>query len=180
MSNSKAPSSTDYVIVFPLDSEKKLSRTTYSAEMTQGRASSDDVNRALNLFDLVFSRLTSPSDFWKTLFWRSVMPFIVFFMFGPGFFLMYALIGVYYLYHKNQHEIQRSKTEIENIMQTVQPGYLKRGLRWRFPEDSNGWVELIKEYRDVEKHGDVEVQVQNIYEPPQNVAQEVQTTVHNA
>jgi len=58
-------------------------------------------------------------------------------------------------------------------MQTVQPGYLKRGLRWRFPDDSNGWIELIKEYRDVEKSGDISIKVDDqktVYEPPQNVA----------
>jgi len=171
--SSETPKSTDYIIVFPLDSEKRLSRTTYSPEMTQGRASSDDIDRALNLFDLVFSRLTSPSDFWKTLFLRSVLPFIIFFTCGLSFFVVYCLIGVYYLYHKNQRELQRSKTEIQNIMQTVQPGYLKRGLRWRFPDDSNGWIELIKEYRDVEKSGDISIKVDDqktVYEPPQNVA----------
>ena len=55
-----------------------------------------------------------------------------------------------FLYEKNQ-QIKRVKTDLESVIQNVQPGYLKRGLRWRIPEDSYNWIELIKEYHKNEQ-----------------------------
>jgi hypothetical protein len=195
----EAPLSTDYVIVFPVNADKKFSRTIYSSAMTQGRASSDDVHHALNLFEIIFSRLSiSTADLWRSLLWRFILPFIAIFMCEINymlrhsepiwfFFWVYCIAGVCYLLYNRNQEIKRAKTDIESIVQTVQPGYLKRGLRWRIPEDSCGWIELIKEYREGEKASDVAVQVhpsgieksnemKSHYEPPQNASQEMKPT----
>jgi len=97
------------------------------------------------------------------------------------FFFVYCFLGICYLLYTRSQEIKRAKTDIESIVQTVQPGYLKRGLRWRIPEDSCAWIELIKEYREGEKGGDVAVQVHPVesksqYEPPQGVEMVKTTT----
>jgi len=68
-----------------------------------------------------------------------------------------------------------AKADIEEVIKIVQPGYLKKGLRWHIPEESRGWIELIKEYRTgVEFSSDPnEVQknekVESRYEPPQKI-----------
>jgi len=100
------------------------------------------------------------------------------------FFFVYCFVGICHLLYTRNQEMKKAKTDIENIVQTVQPGYLKRGLRWRIPEDCCGWIELIKEYREGEKSGDVAVQVhptesnqvKSQYEPPQDVEMVKTTT----
>ena len=198
-----APLSTDYVIVFPLNSDKRFSRTIYSSAMTQGRASTDDVNRALNLFEIIFSRLNvAAGDLWKSLFFRFIMPFIALMFCEMGymirysgpiwfFFFVYCFFGICYLLYNRNKQTVRAKEDIENIIKTVQPGYSQRGLRWRIPEDSCNWIELIKEYREAEQPSGPSVQVhpaksqennemKSQYEPPRNVPQaqpqEVQMT----
>jgi len=154
-----APSSTEYVIVFPMNpSDKRFSRTIYSPEMTSGRVSTKEVHQALSLFELAMSRAVTPSDFKKSFCQRFLLPFLMlwalwtFFMprrFEPFWlcFAFYCVVGIYYLSKKKNAQTKRVKEDSQSVLDFVQPGYLKKGLRWRIPEESFEWIELIKEYR---------------------------------
>ena len=57
------PSSTEDSIIFPFNlSSKGFSRGTYSAKLTLGRASVDDINQVLTLVELVLLRLESTRE----------------------------------------------------------------------------------------------------------------------
>jgi len=96
-------------------------------------------------------------------------------------FVVYCFIGIFYLFANKNAQTKRAKADTEGIIDLVQAGYLKRGLRWRIPEESYGWIELIKEYREneminappVQVHG---TKVNNQYEPPQSVPETTTST----
>ena len=80
--------------------------------------------------------------------------------------------------------MKKVKADLENLMGMIQPSYANRGLRWRIPDESYGWIELIKEYRvegevrvplAVQVHGGE--QVKSNYEPPQEMRSLDTTTV---
>jgi len=95
--------STDYTIVFPLSVQNEISRTVYSSSMTQGRASCDDINRALKLFELTFARSNiSKVDLYLSLFWGYFVPYVVLSFFSSmisereliwTWFFIYCLTG---------------------------------------------------------------------------------------
>ncbi len=165
------PLSNDYVIVFPMNpSEKRFSRTTYSAEMTNGRASTEEVNQALSLFELAMSRAVTKSEFSTSLRRRFLYPFLIiwvlfmFILYRASstllfWFAIYCAVGIYYLVKNKNAQNQRVKEDSKNVLDIVQPGYLQKGLRWRIPEESYEWIELIKEYRESEKPSAIAVQI---------------------
>jgi len=177
-----------YIISFPLNSDKKFCRAGNFSAITRGRASSEDINRALNLFEIPLSRSNSFSgiDFLKRLLCKFILPFLVIGFVSGIFrhwksevifkvFQAYCFISIGYLSYDITQQIQRVRNDWELIIKTIQPGYLKRGLRWRIPEETVDRVELIKEYYDVERHDDLEVLVDNGCEPPQSVVQDILT-----
>ena len=188
------PLSTDYVIVFPINSQdKKFSRSIYSPAMTNGRASSEDINQALSLFELALSRGISTSEMVKSFCWRFLLPLVMLMFFEGNYmlrrsesiwfcFVVYCIVGIFSLFANKNAQTKRAKEDSQGIIDLVQPGYLKRGLRWRIPDESYGWIELIKEYRENEMISAPVVQVHqsmpqnNQYEPPQNVVPEAKTT----
>jgi len=175
--------SNDYVIVFPMNSsDKRFSRTIYSPEMTNGRASSEDINQALSLFELALSRDISTSEMIKSFCWRFLLPLILLMMFTANYmlrrpeviwscFAAYCVVGIIYLFTSKNAQTKKAKAESQGILDFVQPGYLKGGLRWRIPEESYDRIELIKEYRENETiSAPPTVKTNNNqYEPPQNV-----------
>jgi len=193
-----APLSTDCVIAFPFTSNKKFSRTIYSQEMTQGRASSEDINQALTLLEIGYSRLPTKFSLFKSIASRYLLPFIMLFWIYCEFILHFYYNGYYYRYqtfvimwvfftiyciagscyqvYDRKRQLKQAETELEDILKMTQAGYLKRGLRWRIPDDSYGWIELIKEYR-VEDGVQETDEAKSQYVPPENVVdQEVKTS----
>ena len=186
---SRVPLSTDTVIAFPLTSNKKFSRSIYTPEMTQGRASSDDINQTLTLLEVIFTRTPSKLSLIMSLVFQLVLPFwllifiieeYTYYRFqGPKMilllFLIYCIIGISYLIYKHRRQMNTAKADIEEVIKIVQPGYLKKGLRWRIPEESRDWIELIKEYHtDVKFSSDLnEAQksekAESGYKPPQKI-----------
>jgi len=60
------PSSSDYTIVIPFNEEdNKFSRISYSASLTGGRASSEEVNEVLTLLDTIANNVPTPFQFYK-------------------------------------------------------------------------------------------------------------------
>jgi len=185
--------STDYTIVFPLSVQNEISRTVYSSSMTQGRASCDDINRALKLFELTFARSNiSKADLYLSLFWGYFVPFMVLRFFSSMFrdieliwawFFIYCLIRFGHMLYDRNQQMKRARTDCELVIKTIQPGYLKRGLRWHLPEDSMDRIELIKEYCSNQKPRDpAGISGSNNvakpqYQPSQSVPQEVKTTI---
>jgi len=185
--------STDYTIVFPLNGGKEFSRAVYSSSMTQGRASSDDIDRALKLFELIFARSNiSKVDLYLSLFWGYFVPYVVLSFFSSmisereliwTWFFIYCLIRTGYMFYDRNQQTKRARTDCELIIKTIQPGYLKRGLRWHLPEDSMDRIELIKEYcnngkvRDPAGISGSNNVVKPQYQPSQSVPQEVKTTM---
>ena len=146
------PQSTDNMIVFRLDSfSKKFSRETYAPEMTDGKVSSQEVNQALAVFEIAMSRAVSSFDLIKNLFFRFLLPYLLLEFIGVRvliiwlFFIAYCVAGISYLLKEGNEKIERSRAEMKSVIELIQPGYLAKGLRWRIPESSFGWVELIKE-----------------------------------
>ena len=192
----RVPLSTDYVIVFPVNSsDKKFSRSIYSPAMTNGRASSEDIDQALSLFEIALSRGISYSDVVKgikSFCWRFVLPFIILLCLEGNYmlrrsetvwlcFVAYCFTGIYYLFANKNAQTKRTKADTERIIDLVQPSYLKKGLRWRIPEGSYGWIELIKEYRENEVINAPPAQVHETklnsqYEPPQSVPETTTAT----
>jgi len=176
-----------YIISFPLNSDKKFCRAGNFSAITRGRASSEDINRALNLFEIPLSRSNNFSgDFFKRFLCRFILSLPVFVFVSVIFrhwdsevifriFCVYCFILICYVLYDQSQQIERVRNDWELIIKTIQPGYLKRGLRWRIPEDTVDRVELIKEYYDVERHDDLEVLVDNGCEPPQSVVQDILT-----
>jgi len=155
----KAPLTTSSTIIFPLNQkEKRFSRSVYSEAMTQGRVASADINYALCFFEVIVSRVTSLSDLKKSLIWRYLVPFVilVFFKFAneidnPSFvwfwFWVYCIFGVVIQLSNRHKQVAKAKVDLEGVIQMVQPAYLKKGLKWRVPQDPSVWIELVKEYR---------------------------------
>lgn len=153
------PETTGNMIVFRLNSfSKKFSRETYSPEMTDGKVSSQEVNQALAVFEIAMSRAVSSFDLIKNLFIRFLLPYLLIEFFDMCyfirgrlmwiiwlFFVAYCAAGISYLLMEGNEKIERSRAEMKCVIELIQPGYLAKGLRWRIPEGSFGWVELIKE-----------------------------------
>jgi hypothetical protein len=188
--------STDDILVFPLSSDKKFSRPTYSPAMTSGRASTEDINHTLSLFELALSRVSTTTDLVKSFTLRCFLPFVMLLFIQERYirtgisdpiwfwFSIYCIVGIFYIFSDRNRQIKKSKTDLDSLIELTQPGYLKRGLRWRIPEES-GWIELIKEHCDDEQLIAPVVQVHpnqaNVkmnfqYEPPQNVGRDERTT----
>ncbi len=183
------PLSNDYVIVFPLNlSDKKFSRTIYSPEMTNGRASTEEVNQALSLFELAMSGAVTKSEFSTSLRRRFLYPFLILWVFcmfimyrsSPLLWLgfaIYCIVGICCLFRNKKTQNTRTKADSQSVLDFVQPGYLSKGLRWRIPEESYEWIELIKEYRESETSSATAVQVYPEL-PPLDVSVNYQYVVH--
>jgi len=221
---SKTPLSTDCVIVFPLNRRNKFSRTLYSAAMTQGRASLDDVNQVFTLLEFILVRLQSKLSLLMSLILRFFLPFMVLLCYhekrwydsnynndydsyysssryrSGGFrytsfderiwawFAFYCVAGIGYMLFDRRRQMKQVKADIEEVIKMVQPGYVERGLRWRVPDESYGWIELIKEYhQEAEPSAPVVVQVhsgakagekvKSLYEPLNEVSQETEISI---
>jgi len=182
-----APLSIDCVIAFPYTSDKKFSRTIYSSEMTQGKATSEDINQALTLFEVCYSRLPSIFSLFTSIALRYFLPAfillytycdLIFYSYYNNywiFFAIYCVGGIYYQVYDRKKQLKNAKAELEDIMKVIQPGYLKRGLRWRVPDNSYGWIELIKQYRiDVNGAQESEKSRSEYVPPHQNVDENVE------
>lgn len=173
--------SNDYVIVLPLAPfDKKFNRSMYSAEMTDGRASSEDIDQALKLFEIALSRYVSTWEMVQSIFWRFFLPLIVLIIFDCSYmlrrtetiyfcFTIYCIVGVLYLFVNEHFQNKRVRGDCQGALDFVQPDYMKRGLRWRIPEEFNGRIELIKEYRENEIVSPPVAKANSQYEPPQNI-----------
>jgi len=130
--------------------------------MIQGKASRDDIDQILTLLELIFPRI--PTAFGLLTSWalRLLLPLILTIFLDQGeafrdpYFIwtllwIYSIIGIAYLLHDNNKRTRQAKTEIETVLKMVQPAYLRRGLRWRIPENLGGWIELVKEYNGNEQ-----------------------------
>jgi len=151
------PSSSDSVIVFPWNSShQKFDRKFYSSDLTQGRASSDDINQVLTLFELIFPRIPSSSIFLTSWTLRFLFPMIVMILFelnrvfrnsdfAWSLLSIYWVVGLIHLFSERYEKREQAKAELEEVLKMVQPAYIKRGLRWRVPEELGGWIELMKD-----------------------------------
>jgi len=122
------PESTDNMIVFRLNSlNKKFNREAYSLEMTDGRASSQEVSQALTVFEIAMSRAISSFDLTKNLFMRFFLPYLVveffdmcYFIRGKLiwlFFVAYCAVGIFYLLMEGNEKMERSRAEMKSVIE---------------------------------------------------------------
>jgi hypothetical protein len=156
----KAPLTSDSTIIFPLNQkEKRFSRSVYSEAMTQGRVSSADINYALCFFEIITSRVTSQPDLKSSFILRYLIPFAILMFFKVTdqiqissvwfWFWLYCIFGVLIQLSSRNTQIKKAKADLEGVIQMIQPAYLKKGLKWRVPQDPSVWIELVREYRQV-------------------------------
>jgi len=149
--------------------------------MTQERASLDDIDQVFTLLEFILVRLQSRFRLFLSFIWRFFLPFVVLLSYqesysGSGYyyddrgssyygrskyvtfderiwawFAFYCVVGVGYMLFDRRRQMKQVKADVEEVIKMVQPGYVQRGLRWRVPDESYGWIELIKEYRQAEE-----------------------------
>ncbi len=151
------PESTDDVIIFPYSSgSQKFSRTVDSTKITQGKASLNDINDVLSIFELVYSRTASPIRFVMNLFLSYVIPYMLFWnsywfdyrlseTMRYGTLVFFSIMTNFSLY-KRMRETGRRKVHLQRMIEMIRPAYAKRGLVWGFSETFFCcWLELKKE-----------------------------------
>jgi len=154
------PSSSDSMIIFPFSPiEIKFNREFYSPGMTEGRASSYDINQVLTLLELVFPRFPTTFSYLVSCVWRFLLPAVILIIFDIGeilkdstsfwiFFFVYWGFGNSFLLFQREHAAKKAREDLQGLLAMVQLGYMQRGLRWRIPEQHSRWIELVKEYNE--------------------------------
>jgi hypothetical protein len=165
------PESTDDTIVFPYSSgSQKFSRTVDSTKVTQGKASLEDINNVLTVFELVISKVSSTRRFLLGLVCLFYFPY---FMLNQAhwvyyelslslrmYYLIFALPAVTYFIFKRMRETGRRKDNIKKMIEMIRSAYAKRGLRWHFTESFFcTWLELKKEGSTEEQNNNISVEV---------------------
>jgi len=151
------PESTDDVIIFPFSyGSQKFSREDDSTRIIQGKASLDDINDVLTVFELVLSRADSTRKFLMNL----LLPLFILYLLtliGCGMnlsasikqhflALIFICIFVGSSLYKRMCQTGRTKVEVQRMLEMIRPVYAKRGLTWHFSEHFFcSWLELRKE-----------------------------------
>ena len=163
------PESTKNSIILPFNlSSKIFSRDVYSAKLTQGRASVDDINQFLTLVELVLSRLETTSELIIRFLLRMVIPFLLYIFLWDSYWLEHGVGVLYFFYIVNTvagvivdrvTEKTNAKNDIQKIVEMMRPAFAKRGLSWHlFDEYFCCWLELRK---DEDQTDDQESLVEN-------------------
>ena len=170
------PLSTENSIIFPFNpSSKNFSRGTYSAKLTQGRASVDDMNQVLTLVELVLSRLESTREVIMNFLLRIFIPLLLIiyswevYLFRSSVLEILSPIYVIYIAFTGtalivERATQKRNTEadIQKIIEMIRPAYAKRGLSWHLSDEFfSCWLELRKESQTGEQG-----QAQSVHDKP--------------
>lgn len=154
------PLSTNNTIIFPFNSSsKKFTRGTYSAKLTKGRASVDDINQVFTLFELILSRLDSNLRLIGCLLLRILIPYWTlwliyeFYWFDYSvfrvlrtFYPWYLVIMVGLLIADRTTQKMKAKADMNKLLEMIGPAYAKRGLSWHISDEFfSCWLELRKE-----------------------------------
>jgi len=154
------PSSSDYMIVIPFNKEdKKFSRTSYSASMTGGRASSEEVNQVLTLLDITINNVPTLFQVITRLIIRFLVPgFMILVLIGtwrcyrhaePTLLLFwYMLASLIYILVRRNSQVKEAKSQAQKIIQRFQPIFEERGLRWNIPLGFPHYIEICRDYRE--------------------------------
>ena len=149
------PESTDDVIVFPFSFRSQKFSRVDSTKITQGKASLDDINDVLTIFELVLSRQESTRKF----LWNLTLPLFILFLLTliarginssdgdklQTLSLGFILIFVAYSLYKRMRQTGRTEADIKRMLEMIKPVYAKRGLAWYYVEHSLcSWLELRK------------------------------------
>ena len=165
------PDSTDDVIIFPFKaSSQKFCRTVDSTRITQDKATLDDINNVLTIFELVLSRFDSTRKFLMGLIFPLLIPYLlVLNAYGfywrsvdkvRFFYMIFAFIVVTYSLYKRMRQTGRTKADIQRMLEMIQPAYAKRGLTWHFSERFfSSWLELKKEHQAGEQESSLSLEV---------------------
>lgn len=169
-----SPLSTEKSIVFPFNlSSKEFSRGAYSAKLTQGRASVDDINQFLTLVELVLSRLETTTELIIRFLLRMVIPFLFYIFLWDSYWLRRGaleIVGVIYFFYlvstiaamivDRSIQKENAENDIQKIIEMMRPAFAKRGLSWHlFDEYFCCWLELRK---DEDQTDDQESLVENV------------------
>ena len=165
------PQSTDNVIVFPFSyGSQKFSREDDFTRITQGKASLDDINDVLTIFEVVLSRASSTRKFLMNLILPLLIPYLLL-LSGSGIYwrvarqlnfcyLIFAFITVIYSLYKRMGQTGRTKVDVQRMLEMIRPVYAKRGLTWHFSEHFFcSWLELKEEHQENEQESSLSVEV---------------------
>jgi len=154
------PSSSDYMIVIPFNKEdNKFSRTSYSASMTGGRASSEEINQVLTLLDLTTSNIPTGRQIITRLIIRFLVPAVMIWILAEAWrcyrhaeptilLFWYMLASLIYILVRRNSQVKEAKGQVQKIIQRFQPTFEERGLRWNIPLAFPHYIELCRDYRE--------------------------------
>jgi len=155
------PISTDYTIVIPYEFFKgRFSKTVYTPEMTENRASNEEINQVLaKVEDILSSKPSYAKTFFSLLMIYIIAGIIAFLLQKPfnytfqywfegSFFLFLGVVFFAFLFiYANQ--VKKRKAEVNDYIDSIQYGFKQRGLRWHLPQQFPQWIEIFKDYRAV-------------------------------
>ena len=159
-SSTYVPSSSDYMIVIPFNKENnKFSRISYSASMTGGRASSEEVNQVLTLLDITINNVPTSFQVIIRLVIRFLVPLVMIWILGgvwkcynpgPPFAILfwYMLASLIYILVRRSFQVKEAKSQAQKIIQRFQPSFEERGLRWNIPLTFPHYIEICRDYRE--------------------------------
>ena len=159
-SSTYIPSSSDYTIVIPFNTDdNKFSRTSYSSSMTGGRASSEEINQVLTLLDITTSNIPTGRQIITRLIIRFLVPAVMIWILVEAWrcyrpstpatvLFWYMLASLIYILVRRNSQVKEAKNQVQKIIQRFQPTFEERGLRWNIPLAFPHYIELCRDYRE--------------------------------
>ena len=160
LSQSTIPISSDYTVVFPyISSQGKFAREAYSPAMTGGRASSEEIDQVLKLFETVSRGMSTPDRFLESWCLHFLLPFAFMLLFQindnfryPQFvwscFALYVIGGNIWMFSAAAKNNSKIKENMQTVLKLYQDTFEKKGLRWHIPANFPLWIALFKDYRE--------------------------------
>jgi len=160
---SKIPSSTDTVLVFPIDpATSKFDAKSYYSGLTDNRVDSEEIKQVLIDLETVIKPISEQEARGNKLFnlvlLIIVMTFIsveVFALFIKNYTLLclelvifLVFVGIRWFVWGNIKKRYKKRYADESLrsLNKHAAGFVQKGLSWKLPESYPHWIELHKEY----------------------------------
>lgn len=161
----KPPVCTDYTIVIPYEFfQGKFSKTVYDSQMTENRASNEEINQVLGNVEEILSRKPSYAKTFGILLTIYLIAGLIAFLlqntfnytfqywFEGSFWLFLGIVCfTFWMMYVNQW--RKRKVEAGDYIDSIQHGFKQRGLRWHIPQQFPQWIEIFKDYRGATNSG---------------------------
>ncbi len=125
--------------------------------MTGGRASVEEINKVLDLLDVIARNSPSPFQALFTLSMRFIIPLLIIFYFisncdGRHYFILfyfaiYFIFNVFYVRRSHVKRTKEAQGQVQKILEMSKDSFERKGLRWNIPTVFPTYIELLREYR---------------------------------